>query len=167
MARLSVLEPESATNPLDLVEDLVAANEWTFDRQGEDELAVQVRGQWCDLHMWFAWRIETRSLFFTCALDMRVPEGHRGVVYPLLAKINERLWLGHFELWSEEGWPTFRHTLITSRESPLGLRLVEELVDAARAECDRFYPAFQFVIWGGKSAEEAIAAALIEPVGEA
>lgn len=167
MAKLSLLEPEPKTNPLDIVEDLVCAHEWTFDREGDNELAVQVRGQWCDLHMWFAWRVETGSLFFTCALDMRVPEGRRRAVYPLLATINERLWLGHFELWSEEGWPTFRHTLLTSRETPLGVRVVEELVDAAHAECDRYYPAFQFVIWGGKSADEAVAAALIEPAGEA
>ena len=31
----------------------------------------------------------------------------------------------------------------------------------------RFYPVFQFVLWGGKSPSEAISAALIETVGEA
>ena len=44
---------------------------------------------------------------------------------------------------------------------------LEDLVDIAVTECERFYPAFQFVVWGGKSAEEAIAQAMIDPVGEA
>jgi hypothetical protein len=41
------------------------------------------------------------------------------------------------------------------------------MVDIALTECERFYPAFQFVTWGGKSPEEAMAAALVETVGEA
>jgi hypothetical protein len=34
-------------------------------------------------------------------------------------------------------------------------------------DCERFYPAFQYVVWGGKSASDALAAAMIETVGEA
>ena len=34
-------------------------------------------------------------------------------------------------------------------------------------ECERFYPAFQFVLWGGKSPADALAAAMLECVGEA
>ena len=44
---------------------------------------------------------------------------------------------------------------------------VEDLVDIAVSECERFYPAFQLVIWGGKPAAEALAVAMIDPVGEA
>ncbi len=167
MTKVSVLESDTTINPIDLVEDVAGANVWASDRQSADELAVQITGQWCDMQMWFAWRPESHSLFITCALDMRVPEGSRDGVYPLLAKINERLWIGHFELWSEEGWPTFRHTLMSTQESPISVRVVEDVIDAARMECDRFYPAFQFVIWGGRDPDEAIDAALIEPVGRA
>ena len=42
-----------------------------------------------------------------------------------------------------------------------------DLVDIALSECERFYPAFQFVVWGGKSPAQAIASAMIDPVGEA
>ena len=44
---------------------------------------------------------------------------------------------------------------------------VEAIAEAALEECERFYPVFQFVLWGGKSPGEAIAAALIETAGEA
>jgi hypothetical protein len=44
---------------------------------------------------------------------------------------------------------------------------VEDLVDIALSECERFHPAFQFVVWGGKSPSQAIASAMIDPVGEA
>ena len=77
MAKLSVLEPEGTIHPIDTVEEVMLSYEWSFERQGEDEIAVQIAGQWCDLHMWFAWRDETDSLFYTCALDMRVPVERR------------------------------------------------------------------------------------------
>ena len=38
---------------------------------------------------------------------------------------------------------------------------------AAVTECERFYPALQLVVWGGQSSAEALAAAMMETVGEA
>jgi hypothetical protein len=49
----------------------------------------------------------------------------------------------------------------------LTLQHAETLVEAAIEECERFYPVFQFVLWAGKTPQEAIAAALIETQGEA
>ena len=34
-------------------------------------------------------------------------------------------------------------------------------------ECERFYPVFQVVLWGGKTPKEALAAAMTETQGEA
>jgi hypothetical protein len=40
------------------------------------------------------------------------------------------------------------------------------LVGAIHA-CERYYPAFQFVVWAGKSASEAMSAAMFDTAGEA
>ena len=81
--------------------------------------------------------------------------------------VNERLWLGHFGLWTEEGVPMFRHAVLLRGLGGASMEQIEDLVDIALSECERFYPAFQFVIWGGKSAPDAISAALLDTVGEA
>ena len=44
---------------------------------------------------------------------------------------------------------------------------LEDVVDIAFTESERYYPAFQFVIWGGKEPQEAMAAAILETEGEA
>jgi hypothetical protein len=44
---------------------------------------------------------------------------------------------------------------------------LEDLVDTAIAECERFYPAFQYVIWGGRTPEDAVSAAMVDTLGEA
>ena len=41
------------------------------------------------------------------------------------------------------------------------------MIDAAIEAADRFYPAFDFLISGGKTPAEAMAACLFETVGEA
>ena len=46
-------------------------------------------------------------------------------------------------------------------------RCGDRIVNRDLEECERFYPVFQFVLWGGKSPSEAISAALIDTAGEA
>jgi hypothetical protein len=72
----------------------------------------------------------------------------------------------HFDL---AGDPTSRAPPCAVARGSLGAsdEQVEDLVDAALTECERFYPAFQFVVWGGKAPAEALTAAMIDPVGEA
>ena len=154
-------------NPLDMIERIVEVNEWTFDRRNDQEMAAQVPGRWCDYSLYFSWNEELEAMHFTCAFDMRVPEERRREVRELLSLINEKLWLGHFGLWQDEGLPMFRHALPLRGLSGPSTELIEDLLDTALVECERFYPAFQYVIWGGKSPLDAIAAALVDTVGEA
>jgi len=154
-------------NPLDLIEQIVLAHDWPFDRTSEREIAAEVTGRWCDYRLYFSWREDVNALHFTCAFDIRVPDGKAREVHSLLALINEKLWLGHFDLWGEEGMPLFRHSLLLRGTSGLAVEQMEDLVDIAVAECERFYPSFQYVVWAGKTPQEALAAAILETVGEA
>jgi hypothetical protein len=43
----------------------------------------------------------------------------------------------------------------------------ETMLAAAIHACERYYPAFQFVVWAGKSAAEAMGAAMFDTDGEA
>jgi len=167
MTLSALLEEEAAANPLDLVEQFVTANDWPFDRRNDDEMAVEVPGKWCDYSLYFAWREDIGAMHFTCAFDMKVRSAKRAQLYELLALVNEKMWLGHFGLWAEEGVPMFRHAVLLRGVGGASMEQIEDLVDIALSECERFYPAFQFVLWGGKSAPDAIMAALLDTVGEA
>jgi hypothetical protein len=158
---------KESRNPLATVEQVFADHELPFERCGEDDLAAEYSGRWCAYQLWFAFRPDLEGLHFSCGFDMRVPRGLRERVYPLLATINERLWFGHFDLWHEEGQPTFRHSMLFRSGPPPGPAQIEDTVFTAVRECERFYPAFQHVLWAGKTPTEAIAAALIETRGEA
>ncbi|MAH85512.1 MAG: hypothetical protein CBB68_14910 [Rhodospirillaceae bacterium TMED8] len=167
MSTLSVSPDSVNSHPIDTVEQLAEFNEWAFDRRSNEEMAVQVPGTWCDYSLYFAWNDEMEAMHFTCAFDMRVDDSRYEQVYELLAIVNERLWLGHFGMWSEENLPMFRATLPLRGRKGVTVEQAEDMVETAIFECERFYPAFQYVIWGGKTATEAVEAAMIDTVGEA
>jgi hypothetical protein len=154
-------------HPLDVVEQFAVANEWSFQRQGEDELAAEVDGHWCHYRLWFCWHADVGVMHLSCALDMKVPAKKRDHLYILLGLANEKLWLGHFDLWSEENVIVFRHALLLREGHVLSGELLQDVVEIATNECERFYPAFQFTLWGGKAPREALTAALLETEGEA
>jgi hypothetical protein len=157
----------AAANPIDLVEEIVMANEWPHDRASDEELAVEISGRWCDYRLLFVWQREMMALHFSCCFEMKVARIKRAAVYELLAAVNERLWLGHFDLAPDDYSPAFRQGVLLRGAMGASVEQIEDLVDIALSECERFYPAFQLVVWGGKSAEEAIATAMIDPIGEA
>jgi len=160
------LDP-AAPNPLDVIEQVVAANDWAFDRRSDHEMAAEAPGKWCDYGLYFSWSSEISAMHFTCAFDMKVPERQRAALYELLALANERLWIGHFGMDSDDGMPLFRHSVLLRGATAASAESLEDMVDIAITECERFYPAFQFVLWGGKTPTDALQAAMLECVGEA
>jgi hypothetical protein len=157
----------SAANPLDMLEQIVTANDWVFDRRTDEEMAAEAPGQWCDYGLYFNWSHEISAMHFTCTFDLKVPEKRRAALYELLALANERLWIGHFGMNSDDGMPVFRHSVLLRGAPGASAESLEDMVDIAITECERFFPAFQFVLWGGKAPNDALAAAMLECVGEA
>ncbi|MFQ5347948.1 MAG: YbjN domain-containing protein [Rhodothalassiaceae bacterium] len=158
---------QRVSDPLDLVEELAIANDWSFERR-EEELTAAVEGGYCEYQLRFFWREDERVLQFACVFDGRVPEAKRSAIYETLALINERLWIGHFDIWCDEGLLMFRHATIVDDEiAGLSSNQIAAVVEAGLGECERLYPAFQFVLWAGKTPREALAAAMLETQGEA
>ena len=161
------ISEERRINPVDVVGHLAAIKDWSFDRAADDEIAISITGRWADYHLSFTWMGEIEALHLACAFDLRVPERRRAEALQLLGYANEQLWIGHFDLWKQDGVIMFRHALILAGGVEASGRQCEVLLDAALEACERYYQAFQFVVWAGKSAREAIEAALFDTAGEA
>ena len=154
-------------NPLDLVERLAAVNDWSFERSGDDEITMLVAGRWSDYQVSFTWMHNIEALHLACAFDMKVPERRRDEVQRLIALVNEQLWVGHFDLWTQDGLVMFRHALVLAGGVEVSGKQCESLLSTALDACERHFAAFQFVVWAGKVAREALDAAMFETSGEA
>ena len=161
------LESDHHNNPLEVVEHMASGNNWPFERAGEDEIALIVAGRWTEYQISFTWMREIEALHLACAFDMKVPEPRLAEVQQLVALINEQLWIGHFDVWMQNGVVMFRHALVLAGGVAASGRQCEAVLGSALDASERYYPAFQFVVWAGKSAREAMDSAMFETSGEA
>lgn len=161
------LEVERNANPVDVIEHVAALEDWLFERSGADEITVSITGRWAEYHVSFSWMEDVEALHLACAFDLKVTEPRRAEAMRLLTLVNEQMWLGHFDLWSGEGVVMYRHSLLLSGGAEPTARQVEGMLTAAIEACDRYYQAFQFVVWAGKPAQEALEGALFETMGRA
>ena len=156
-----------ALDPLEVVEHVLAAENLTFDRTDDGDLAFALAGDWKDYELWFAWRPEADCLQLCLSVDLRADNDGRAAAHTLVNLINQRVWLGHFEVWPEDGEVVFRHALSLPDGERPSMAQTASMIDAAMEAADRFYPAFDFLVNGGKSPEEAMTACMFETVGQA
>ena len=158
---------DSEPNPVDVVERLAATHDWSFSRASEDEVTILVTGQWSDYQVSFTWMPDVEALHLACAFELKVPERRRSEVIELTALINEQLWVGHFDAWLNDGIIMFRHAIVLTAGVTATDSQCEAVLGIALDACERHYQAFQFVVWAGKPAGEALTAALFDTSGEA
>jgi hypothetical protein len=164
---LSEIPVRRAANPVETVEHVAATHGWSFARASEDELTLVISGLWADYQASFTWMGDLEVLHLACAIDLKFPERRRADMTELVSMINEELWVGHFDVWANDGLVMFRHALVlTGGAVPSGPQC-EFLLATAVDACERYFQAFQYLLWAGKSPREAIDTALFETRGEA
>lgn len=161
-----ILESDDAA-PVDMLAALFEARGWPCKSLSAEEILGEIQGSWAKYQLRGIWRQEDRVLQLLALPDIRVAQGKMADAYELLALVNEQMWLGHFDIWSQGNVLVYRHGVMLGDDGLLSLDQAQSLVETAIDECDRFYPAFQFVLWSDKKPREALASALVDAAGEA
>ena len=162
------IQPEDDNNPLDLVEEVLETRGWKFNREDDVFLTATIQGTTEKYEVCMEWQEEFSSLLFACSLPVAIDEKNYEAAVKTLEQINQNMWLGHFDLSNKGRFPTFRHTLLF-RMIPTGLAvdIVNDVLEIALAECNRFYTTFQLVQAGDVRLQDNLDAAVFETVGEA
>lgn len=154
------------TNPVDLLEDLLSGRRWEFERH-DDEINISVTGQWSEYELSLSWLEDRETLHMACSFPVNVPQTRQSEMFRLIGKINERLLVGHFDLWDGNGSLVFRQGLILSGGAEPTQEQFEQLLSCALEACEQYYEAFQYVIWAGRTADQALEVSLFETKGSA
>ena len=161
-------EAEVAINPMETVEAVIATDErFTAERADDGDVHFAFKCAWGETVGYFSHRDELPAVLFTLGFDLQAPAARRAEAIRLAARINENLWLGHFDVWSDDGTIIFRHAMPMIGREEISVGEIQAMLAAALDAAERFQPAFQFVIFGDMTAEEAAKAALFEVCGEA
>lgn len=155
-------------NPIDTIEEIFSLQEWPTQRVSDGEVAADVMGKLSQYSLHFIWNSDTGILQFIIAFhELEVEQAQLARVYELCARLNEKISVGHFDLVSEAKAVAFRHGLILPGTRTVSEYLIEQLIEMGLETCERFFSAFQFVLFGARDPEEAASMVMIDTVGEA
>jgi len=154
-------------HPIDIVEHLAQHNEWDFDRIGDDQIAMAVEGQWRTYSITLAWSGFDETLRMICTFDMDPPAEKLPALYHILNDVNDRCWAGAFTYWGEQKLMVYRYGLVLAGGQDASAEQIDTLIGAAVVSAERYYPAFQLVVWGDQEPAEALQVAIAEAYGRA
>lgn len=154
-------------HPIDIVEHLAEHHEWDFDRVGDDQIAMSVEGQWRTYSITLAWSRFDQTLRLICTFEMEPPEDKIGALYELVNEMNDQCWAGAFTYWRAQKMMVFRYGLILGEEQMATAEQIDTMIGAAVISAERYYPAIQLLVWGGRSPKDALQVAIAEAYGRA
>jgi len=158
---------EDDIHPIDIVENLAAFHDWDFDRIGDDQIAMAVEGQWRTYSITLAWSGYDETLRLVCTFEMEPPEDQLGRLYELLNEMNDQCWAGAFTYWAEQKLMVYRYGLVLTGGQVASPEQIDTMINAAVMSAERYYPAIQLLVWGGRSPRDAMQAAIAEAYGRA
>jgi len=158
---------EEDIHPIDIVEHIAEHHEWDFDRIGDDQIAMAVEGQWRTYSITLAWSGYDETLRLVCTFEMDPPEDQMGGLYELLNAMNDQCWAGAFTYWAEQKLMVYRYGLVLTGGQVASPDQIDTMINAAVLGAERYYPAIQLLVWGGRSPRQAMQAAIAEAYGRA
>lgn len=158
---------EEEIHPIDIVETLAQHHEWDFDRIADDQIAMAVEGQWRTYSITLAWSGYDETLRMVCTFEMEPPSDRLPALYEALNAVNDECWAGAFTYWREQKLMVYRYGLVLAGGQVASADQINTLISTAVLSAERFYPAFQLVVWSDRTPKQALEVAIAEAYGRA
>jgi hypothetical protein len=158
---------EDDIHPIDIVEHLAETHEWDFDRVADDQIAMAVEGQWRTYSITLAWSAYDETLRLICTFEMEPPAERLGDLYEGLNAVNDQCWAGAFTFWAEQKLMVYRYGLVLAGGQVAAPEQIDTLISAAVLSAERYYPAFQLMVYSDQTPRQALQVAIAEAYGRA
>ncbi|NCX85541.1 MAG: diacylglyceryl transferase [Rhodobacteraceae bacterium] len=158
---------EDEIHPIDIVEHLAEHHEWEFDRIEENQIAMAVQGQWRTYSITLAWSGFDETLRLICSFEMEPPEEKLKDLYETLNVANDRCWTGAFTFWEDQKLMVYRYGLVLTGGQTATADQIDAMISSAVLTAEKYYPAFQLVVYDNQSPNKAMQVAIAEAYGHA
>tara|TARA_B100000242_G_scaffold171434_1_gene122871 strand:- start:1836 stop:2426 length:591 start_codon:yes stop_codon:yes gene_type:complete len=158
---------EDEIHPIDIVEHLAEHHEWEFDRIEENQIAMAVQGQWRTYSITLAWSGFDETLRLICSFEMEPPEEKLKDLYETLNVANDRCWTGAFTFWEDQKLMVYRYGLVLTGGQIATADQIDAMISSAVLTAEKYYPAFQLVVYDNQSPNKAMQVAIAEAYGHA
>ncbi|MDO5756169.1 MAG: YbjN domain-containing protein [Rhodobacterales bacterium] len=154
-------------HPIDIVENVAAHNDWQFDRSGDDHITLEVEGQWRTYSITLVWSHRDETLRMGCTFEMDPPPNKLPELYEMLNQVNDQCWVGAFTYWAEEKMMIYRYCLLMCGGQGAGPEQIDAMISNGVLAAERYYPAFQMVLWANRAPRDAMQVAIAQAYGRA
>ena len=158
---------EDDIHPIDIVQNIATHQDWEFQRIADDQIAMAVVGQWRTYSITLAWSDYDETLRLICTFEMGPPVDSLPALYETLNEVNDQCWAGGFTYWQEQALMVYRYGLILSGEQTASPEQIDTMISASVLSAEKYYPAFQLVVYGNRSPKDALQVAIAEAYGRA
>ncbi len=149
-------------NPLEVFTRICVAEGYDHERADINELQITLPGLWCEHNVSMTWNAATEQVQVFLLFEGRMPGGRTDDICRLMSLLNERLASGHFDYWDKNRGLVYRDAASFRGGAKLGTEQAMDMIAHALDAAERGYPACQYVIWAGKSPEDALTSALVD-----
>ncbi|SNR54973.1 YbjN domain-containing protein [Puniceibacterium sediminis] len=158
---------EDDIHPIDIVEHLAEHHDWDFDRVADDQIAMAVEGQWRTYSITLAWSAYDETLRLICTFEMEPPAERMGDLFEGLNAVNDQCWAGAFTFWAEQKLMVYRYGLVLTGGQVATPEQIDTMISAAVMSAERYYPAFQLMVYSDQTPHQALQVAIAEAYGRA
>lgn len=150
------------SHSLDGVERIAIAESYEYERLNEDELHIILPGAWAHYSLSVQWDHKTETLAFFMSFDGHIWTSRSEDICRLVLLLNTRVHIGHFDYWEENAALVYRYSIPLSGGAVLNADQIMCVLAQALEAAERGYPACQYVLWSGKTPEEALNRVLMD-----
>ena len=157
---------EEISHPVDLAEALAAEMGWTCSRDDDEQLLIEFEGMWRLYRIAVSLLEGPEILTVRAGFEMKLENSAQEQILKIVNHANQVCPVGSFTVHHKEEAIVFGCGHSLAGGAQLSFQQVRSLLEICISQCERFYPAFQMVAYGGKDAASAVNAAILEPMGE-
>jgi hypothetical protein len=139
-------QPHIEANPLDRIEEILIANDWTYNRLTMEELSITMHGENGEYNIVMNWFETKHALKLCCQIQNEIPQEKLSEAILISTEINQSLFAGHFSIPRDEALPCFYYSAFFKDEASIGdTDYLEWIMHTALDQCERFAPLFQWL----------------------
>jgi hypothetical protein len=155
-----------STNLIDVTEMLATKLDLSYNRREADEIIIKLEGRRAVYDLTVLLSRED-VMYFSCSLNIFVPNKRRTRLANAIVRTNEQMWLGHFDLAAKSRCIFYSLQIPFTSSFLAEETIIEDALKIMMIECDRFYHYFFALANGSLPTGISIDALMLESAGEA
>lgn len=135
--------------------------------RSDNEFVVQLRNGKFMLSVFV--RSDYDVMHFSCDLKLTVPKSKLNAILKAIAQVNERIWVGHFDLLSTDNSIVYSLTIPFMSSFVVDKSLVASIYQSISDDCDKFYNYFFMLVHekSSKNRDSSLKALFIDTYAKA